>query len=277
MSTTAVTNQGCCYIQSPQTKKIIIGAAGVTALVSTILVVLGAVGILPHVGNLAAITAGSVLLAGSIVALVIVLCIQKKIVTPPREDENARQEEVRKFIKIINEGVPDQQELWDSINLESLEAFKVVIDKLLLAKKDILNLKDRHDCTLFHYIAMHGTSEMLNYLQEQKVPFIDSPSYSGYYVMHCAAIGNNHNIISTFVKLGANVNQIDKIGNTPLHYAVAGKIECVKALITAGASNNIKNNETLTPAGHLKNLVEWKTISTKTAQEIENCLMKAGQ
>ena len=171
MTTRAVDNAGCCDIHSPKTKKMTIGAAVITALVSAILIGLGAAGILSPVGNPAALSAGGVVLALSIAAIVIVLCMTKKIVTPPTGDENARQEAVNKFIKTINEGVPDQQELWESIDLGSFEAFKAVVDKLLLAKKNILNLKDQHGCTLYDYISTHGTSEMVGYLVEKKVLF----------------------------------------------------------------------------------------------------------
>lgn len=48
--------------------------------------------------------------------------------------------------------------------------------------------------------------------------------------------------------LGCNINEKDKLGNTPLHYAVkGGNFNLTKKLILFGAEKNTRNNEYLSP------------------------------
>lgn len=289
-TTTAVTNQGCCHIQSPQTKKMVIGVAVVTALVSAILIALGAAGILPHVGNLAAISTGSILLAVSIVGIVIVLCMKKKETPKPKAEtveesvERERQEKIKSLMATINTHPVDQSVLWNSIHVKSVEAFKAAIQKLISQTDpaNVLAVTDSVGRTIWHYIAFCGTPEMLSYLNKEIFDFLDEQSKEGCGggVFHWAVHGNNPGVISTFAAWGADLHRLDE-EHTPLHCAVvSGKLECVKALVEAGASLDVKNKAGDTiPAHFMKNrqgTSDCQAVAEYLVQKFPACKAELG-
>ncbi|KAK9719006.1 hypothetical protein K7432_005098 [Basidiobolus ranarum] len=58
------------------------------------------------------------------------------------------------------------------------------------------------------------------------------------------------NCADLLIRLGALINIKDRLGNTPIHYAVQAedRLELVKTLVKAGADLNIRNNNGKTPA-----------------------------
>lgn len=234
-----------------------IGAAVVTALVSAILIALGAAGILPHVGNLAAISTGSVLLAASIATIVIVLCMKKRVAVLEETYEewiaSKWQERAKELLKEIKTGTPSQELIWHCIEMRNLEAFKAVLKKV--TPETIQTLKDGHDRNIWHYIAFCGTPEMIDYLLQLNIPFGDTSSNDSHMgVFHCAAEGINPEVISKFKSLGADVHRVDFANRTALHLASAiGQLECVKALVEAGAEIGLsRTDESLTFIEYIK-------------------------
>ena len=258
MTTRAVDNAGCCDIHSPKTKKMTIGAAALTALVSAILIGLGAAGILPPAGNLAAIGTGSVLLAASIATIVIVLCMKKRVAVLEETYEEwiarKQQEGAKELLETIKKATPSQELIWHCIERKSLEAFKTVLNKV--DPETIQTLKDSlYGHNIWHHIAFFGTPEMIDYLRHLNIHFGDTPSDDNRgNVIHWAVEGDNPEVIPKFKSLGADVHWVDFANRTALYQASAtGKLGCVKALVEAGATISLsKTNEGYTFIEYIK-------------------------
>ncbi len=85
-------------------------------------------------------------------------------------------------------------------------------------------------------------------MEEQAKPSQDQLNTS----LQTAAKDGDIAAITNLIKMGANVNSADKLGRTPLHYAVMAATEeqaaqAVTALIEAGADLAAKNNSGKTP------------------------------
>ena len=66
-----------------------------------------------------------------------------------------------------------------------------------------------------------------------------------------AITSNTAEVAKVLIEFGADVNQADARGNTPLHYAALsdyGETEIASLLLAAGAKRETKNNEGLNPA-----------------------------
>lgn len=62
--------------------------------------------------------------------------------------------------------------------------------------------------------------------------------------MYSAIRENEIALVRFFLKRGDNMNQINSVGNTPLHQAVLfGRIEIVKMLVEVGALLSVRNAE----------------------------------
>jgi ankyrin repeat protein len=81
---------------------------------------------------------------------------------------------------------------------------------------------------------------------------------SGINLIHWSTITNRSAVIPVLAEAGVPVNVIDAFGFTPLMYAATidfGDVESVKALLEAGASRTIRNQDGRTPleqAAHFK-------------------------
>ena len=61
-------------------------------------------------------------------------------------------------------------------------------------------------------------------------------------------------VVKKLIQAGRDVNELDRWGETPLHYASrSGHVEVITALLTAGADKTIKSKIGLTPLGVAKN------------------------
>lgn len=66
--------------------------------------------------------------------------------------------------------------------------------------------------------------------------------------------------VRVFIATGGDVNQLDRFGRTPLHYAVSNYPDIVPVLLNAGAKVNIQDNEGYTPL-HLATKYRSSVIS----------------
>lgn len=95
--------------------------------------------------------------------------------------------------------------------------------------------------------AFYGSVKCFFYLKNQS-PYI-SASESKLSLIHFAAAGGNESIISSILNDVTKLNEIDGLGNSPLHYAVKyNRLPAVKLLLAKGAVPDVKNNEGFTPA-----------------------------
>jgi len=67
-------------------------------------------------------------------------------------------------------------------------------------------------------------------------------------VLHLAAANGNSNITELLIKNGANVDNVDKNGNTALHVcSLGGYSEVARVLLKMNANRDIRNLSDLTP------------------------------
>lgn len=68
-------------------------------------------------------------------------------------------------------------------------------------------------------------------------------------IIHWAVLNDAPNLVAASLKLGADINTIDRWGDSALHHAAAeGDLEMVKTLIAAGSDLRLKNRLGFTPA-----------------------------
>jgi len=85
--------------------------------------------------------------------------------------------------------------------------------------------------------------------KEKRIEVLSKPGGNyGNTLMGQAALEGLANLIPYFIKLGAPIEQADKVGQTPLVDAIrAGALNCVEALIEGGAKVNVQIKYGLTP------------------------------
>eukprot|EP01035_Chromulina_nebulosa_P021768 gene21768-28169_t len=79
-------------------------------------------------------------------------------------------------------------------------------------------------------------------------PTIDIESKDGYTALIKASSLNRYHVVEALLDRGSNVNHVNKIGRTALHYAVeVGSSECTRILLERGATSDIKDNNNCSP------------------------------
>lgn len=97
--------------------------------------------------------------------------------------------------------------------------------------------------------------------QDEALPDLVYRSNGVYSVLEAAAAGNE-GVLQARIREGCNVNQVDEEGNTALHLAArAGKVNCIKLLLKAGADPMMQG-----PGG--KTALDWAT-SKKAARVLK--------
>ncbi len=140
------------------------------------------------------------------------------------------------------------------------------IVKLLVAAKADVNAIDKAGNTPLSTLAMqkHALAShdaIVNYLIDQGAN-VNTVNAKGQTALHLAAKkgGNHLNIIKLLIAAKADVNAIDKAGNTPIIHS--NNLKTTKFLEKNGANINVKNKEHVTPLlaaakkGHI-NIVEY--------------------
>lgn len=120
--------------------------------------------------------------------------------------------------------------------------------RMLLAEDANVDYKSPKGNTLLHLAARRGTPECVAYLLATGMKN-DEKDVFGRTPFHVAAFyGREDAILQLLAEYGANINNTDRHGNTPLHSAVRkGHLHVVKALIEMGARIDVKNESYMTP------------------------------
>ena len=144
-----------------------------------------------------------------------------------------------------------------------------------LAAKLNVNCCDSQGRTPLHKAAEKGHVTVVKYLGELPEIEIDRPTTNdGWSALHLAA-GNGHTeVVENLIKMGADVQRVDKFRRTALHRAAfKGHIDVMKMLHVAGASIQCTDRDGDTPlhdaysGGHLeaaKYLVEHGAVLRAT-------------
>ena len=118
----------------------------------------------------------------------------------------------------------------------------------------ISNILYNRKNNIFHLCVKQNNVPLLLYLYEKIKNFIpsinilDIKNNDGMTSLHLSCFYSLKNVTDNLLLLGCNINEKDKLGNTPLHYAVkGGNIKITKKLVLFGADNSMKNNENLSP------------------------------
>ena len=107
-----------------------------------------------------------------------------------------------------------------------------------------------HQPTPIQVAAFYSAEKVFFYLLKQKGPqYTETRPNSKIETIHFACAGGNQKIVSALISEDiSNLNKIDVLGNSPLHYAVKyRKTEIAKYLLTQKCEPDVKNNDGLTP------------------------------
>ncbi|XP_065647040.1 myotrophin isoform X2 [Hydra vulgaris] len=95
---------------------------------------------------------------------------------------------------------------------------------------------------LLKWSVQNGDIEKVRQAFMQKSFDVNEDIGNGTRLIHCAADYGQLEIIDYLISIGANINVVDKHGNSPLLNAVyEGHTSCVKLLLDKGADKNIKS------------------------------------
>ncbi|WMT84150.1 ankyrin repeat domain-containing protein [Wolbachia endosymbiont of Listronotus oregonensis] len=132
-----------------------------------------------------------------------------------------------------------------------------------LVSKDVsVNATDKYGCTLLHWAALKGHSDIAKFLVDKRanvnakdilgrtpmhfVVMNNHKDIQGVYgrgPMYTAAENNDKEIIELFLMKGAGINEADGNGETPLHLASwGGHLDVLQYLINSGANVDTKDD-----------------------------------
>ena len=157
-------------------------------------------------------------------------------------------------------------------NSENLNIFELLIEKQFSLNKQIeffnnlfayINFEDKtllfkflnnRKTNILHLCVKENNVPLLLFLYEKiqkfypSINILDIKNIEGMTCLHLSCLYSFKNVSDNLVLLNCNINEKDKKGNTPLHYAVVGgNIKLVKKLILFGADKTIRNNEYCNP------------------------------
>lgn len=135
--------------------------------------------------------------------------------------------------------------------------------------KDWINIKNNQGLQAIHYASYRGNIELIELLIQHNSEY-SNVNYNGLNVIHMAAQGNQPQSIILFKeKYNMNINIIDRLGSTPLHWACfTGSDLVVSYLLMYGALMNIQDQEGHTPL-HLS-VVSGKYYKTNLNRKNKN-------
>ncbi|QJT94922.1 ankyrin repeat domain-containing protein [Wolbachia endosymbiont of Diaphorina citri] len=128
--------------------------------------------------------------------------------------------------------------------------------------KDVsVNATDKYGCTLLHWAALKGHSDIAKFLVDRGAN-VNAKDILGRTPMHFAVMNNHVNITEFLLKQGVRVDETDKNGSTSLHYAAEfGQLDSARFLIGKGANINTADNSGKKPIhiaseNNNKNIIE---------------------
>ncbi len=144
--------------------------------------------------------------------------------------------------------------------------------ELFLTLANIPNLVDKKKRLPLHYAGRYGDARMVSLCTEANPSLLNQPDMHGQTPLHLACIDNNNDAVEILLGAGANVNVIDSLNRTALHYAVINKNQAlVKRLLSQlDIDYNLADANDLTPLDYAAN------TSSSGSEEIKQLLMDNG-
>ena len=139
--------------------------------------------------------------------------------------------------------------------------------------------KQTHGSSALHYAVLYNRDKhVAEYLLERGIE-VNAKGTSGYYSLHCAMMGgrpegkeNEERIakLKLLLQYKPNLDVLDKNRYTPLHYAVKnGLTDCVKVLVEAGATINLKNSPDIIKTAEQKEYYALKSYLLEHANQAD--------
>jgi len=122
------------------------------------------------------------------------------------------------------------------------------IDAQKQIEKWVNQKSKRQGYTALHYSAFNGNLDILEKLIKYKAD-VEISNNRGLNVLHMAAQGNSPNILIYFKeKFNMNIQSVDEICSTPLHWACySGSESALNFLLSWDINLNYKDKEGITP------------------------------
>ncbi len=138
--------------------------------------------------------------------------------------------------------------------------------------------------TPLHLAATNGHYDVCETILEKNPKLVHSVSTHGYTPLHQATIGGHGEIIGLLIEHGADIEQTDKLGYTPIHISVyVNQDKAFRVLFNAGAniyalsedSDNILHAAALNPSSKMSFIFNNKKAFDKVKPMID-CKNKSG-
>lgn len=119
------------------------------------------------------------------------------------------------------------------------------VKKMLKKDPTLVNAKGKWGFAALHGVAGEDQLEMLKFLISKGAD-VNIQNDEGISPLHLAAYPK---VVQILVQNKADLNKLDKIGNTPLHIQTEHPegYDCMEALLKLGAKPNLKNKRGSTP------------------------------
>ena len=149
-------------------------------------------------------------------------------------------------------------------NLIKMHKYKEVEEILFSGKIENFNFHDENNNYLIHYLIDYHQIEIINKLLNKKVLNLDVTNNEGRNILFLSIKYNNIEFIESLLKynklnIGLSlIDNKDKLGYTPLHYAIKlNNLDVIKLLLDFGGDITIKDNEN-------NNILQFSLINKKT-------------
>ena len=124
--------------------------------------------------------------------------------------------------------------------------------------ENFINTKNKEGFTALHYSVIIGNIKIFELLKKFGAS-VDAITNNGKNLMHLAAESNQPSmIVYLYLKEAQEINSIDEMGSTPLHWACYYKAEeSVNYLLNFNADINAKDKDLITPLSMAQNSIRY--------------------